>query len=124
MLHNSSWSPKEKKIPQNKAKVTPRNVWAVIQAWFRKKQLHLDGIGLEQYMFEQIIWRRIQVRAKSPGCWQSGECIVCGCEILGKTMEDRACSAGEVGREPCYPDMMDKEAWKEYKKLNRIKLFD
>lgn len=109
------------------AKITIRNIWAVLQAWFRKKQLQIDGVTLDQHIFEQIIWRRTQVRAKSPTCWHSGECIVCGCEILGKTMEDRGCSAGEhpeLNREPCYPDMMGKEEWKDYKKLNRIKLFD
>jgi len=110
-----------------KSKITFRNIYAVIQAFFRKQKLHIDGISLDQHMFEQIIWRRTQVRAKSPSCWQSGECIVCGCDILGKTMEDRACSVSEhpeLKREPCYPKMMDKKEWKEFKKVNRIKLFD
>lgn len=116
--------------PERKARVTLRNILAVIQAWFRRKQLQIDGTTLDQHIFEQVIWRRTQVRAKSPSCWQSGECIVCGCEILGKTMEDRACSVSEhpdlqkKGREVCYPEMMDKQTWKEYKRLNHIKLFD
>lgn len=113
--------------PLRKAKVNLRNVLAVLQAFFRKTQLKIDGISLDQHIFEQIIWRRLQVRAKSPMCWQSGTCIVCGCDILGKTMEDRACSLSEnpdLKKEPCYPNMMDKITWQEYKKLNRIKLFD
>lgn len=117
----------ENSLPLKPAKITFRNILAVLQAFFVKKALHIDGVTLDQHIFEQIIWRRTQVRAKSPNCWLSGECVVCGCEILGKTMEDRGCSAGEhpeLNREPCYPEMMDKKEWKEYKKLNRIKLFD
>lgn len=89
-----------------------------MQAWFRKKRRNLGGFDLEDHLYEQIIWRRTQVIKRSPDCWSSGHCIECGCEILGKTMEDRMCEW------TCYPVMMDKEHWKSYKKLWDIKLFD
>jgi hypothetical protein len=66
---------------------------------------------------------------RSPLCWKRGTCQVCGCDILGKTMEDRACSISEhpellERREPCYPEMMSKEDWEKYKSINNIKLFE
>lgn len=110
-----------------KAKITPRNIYAVIQAYFRKARRSIGGFDLPDYMYEQIIWRRTQVIEKSPECWKSGHCVVCGCEILGKTMEDRACSISELedyNVPPCYPEMMSKENWEKYKKIYNIKLFD
>jgi hypothetical protein len=82
---------------------------------------------MKRHIYEQIIWRRIKVMDNSPKCWQSGHCIVCGCEILGKTMEDRGCSASEspeLNISPCYPDMMSKKEWNQYKITNNIKLFN
>jgi hypothetical protein len=109
---------KARKTAINPAKITLRNVYAVIQAWFRKKRRSLGGFDLPDYMYEQIIWRRVQVIIKSPKCWESGSCIQCGCEILGKTMEDRGCEG------KCYPEMMNAENWEIYKRINNIKLFE
>ena len=113
-----------------KAKITLRNIFAVIQAFFRKTRRNIGGFDLPIHMYEQIIWRRTQVIEKSPECWSSGSCVVCGCDILGKTMEDRACSASETidvydrGKEVCYPEMMNKHNWEKYKQLYNIKLFN
>ncbi len=104
----------------NPAKINWRNVWAVIQAFFRKKRRGLGGFDLPNHIYEQIIYRRLQVISKSPKCWLDGACIQCGCEILGKTMEDRGCENPPY----CYPDMMKKEEWNQYKKSNKIKLFE
>lgn len=104
-------------LGRTKAKVTPRNILAVIQAYYRKGR-QLAGFDLPKHIYEQIIWRRTQVIALSPQCWTEGACTVCGCEILGKTMEDRGCEG------PCYPEMMDKDTWKKFKTDNNIKLFD
>jgi hypothetical protein len=117
MQHNNSL-----RLPLKKSKITIRNVLAVIQAYFRKARM-LDGYSLPSHIYEQIIWRRTQVMKKSPSCWERGECRVCGCEILGKTMEDRNCSATDIGEEPCYPTMMKKDEWRTYKTSNNIKLF-
>lgn len=99
------------------------NIKAVIQSYFRKGK-QMAGFKLEDHIYEQIIWRRTEVIKKSPECWNNNECRVCGCDILGKTMEDRGCSAPEVGEEECYPAMVDKETWKVFKSKNNVKLFD
>lgn len=102
------------------------NIKAVIQSYYRKYKA-IGGIPLDDHIYEQIIWRRTQVIAASPICWNSGSCEICGCDILGKTMEDRACSLSEhpdLYRIPCYPAMMNQQEWKQYKKLKNIKLFD
>lgn len=104
------------------AKVTLRNIFAVIQAFFRKARRNMGGFDLPLYMFEQILWRRIQVIEKSPDCWKSGSCQWCGCEIQGMTMEDRGCKRDDE-KGPCYPAMMSKENWDAYKRIHNIKLF-
>lgn len=104
--------------------------WKNIKAVFQASLRSMDGLDLEQHVYEQIVWRRTQVMSKSPECWKQGYCKVCGCEILGKTMEDRACGISEVpemiyeGIEPCFPAMMDQATWEKYKKKNLIKLFE
>lgn len=99
------------------AKLTLRNIKAVFQAYWRKGR-QMAGFTLPTHQWEQIVWRRTQVIEKSRECWNSASCINCGCEILGKTMEDRACEWG------CYPPMMSKENWKMTKKAENIKIFD
>ena len=120
---------KARKTASNPASISLRNIWAVIQAFFRKHTRNIGGLAIPDHVYEQIIWRRIQVRTKSPMCWEGGSCIVCGCDILGKTMEDRGCSISEhpellTRKSPCYPAMMTKEKWEEFKKIFKIKLFD
>lgn len=102
---------------KKKAKLSFANIKAVLQSFKRSHS------RIPYYIREQIIWRRLKVIDLEPRCWESGYCIVCGCDILGKTMEDRACSAEDVGDFPCYLDMMDKEKWENYKIDNKIKLF-
>src|SRR5688500_11169278 len=95
---------------KNPAKLNWANVKGVAQAYSRQ----IAGFNLEPHLYEQIIWRRTVV---NPECWELGYCRFCGCEILGKTMEDRACE------DNCYPEMMDSSMWNIYKKENNIKLF-
>ncbi len=109
---------KQNKFVRNPAKITLRNIYAVIQAWFRKKRRGLGGFDLPDHLYEQIIWRRTRVIEKSPKCWEQGSCVECGCEIIGKTMEDRGCEGY------CYPFMMNEGEWKVFKKLHDIKLFE
>lgn len=124
-----------RKTASHPAPITLRNIWAVIQAFFRKlkrgqiKELVIGEMPLPQYKWEQIVYRRIMVEKKSPQCWFMGSCRVCSCEILGKTMEDRACSVTEhpeilEHRDPCYPSMMTEKDWAEYKLKNNIKYFE
>jgi hypothetical protein len=99
------------------ATLSIRNILAVLQSFWRSKT------NMKKHIVEQIIWRRIQVEYKAPDCWEAGHCTVCGCELTGKTMEDRACSNEEFG-DPCYPAMMNEEEWNVYKILNKIKYFE
>lgn len=106
------------KMPvKKKPKISFKNILGVFQFLKRSKLKNKNFIN------EQIIWRRVEVIKNEPECWESGHCIVCGCEILGKTMEDRGCSAIEVGEKQCYPDMMNKNEWEKYKLDNNINLF-
>jgi hypothetical protein len=105
---------KEELQVKNPARITLRNVWAVIQAFFRKKRRGLGGFDLPDHLYEQIFWRRT---VADPICWNQGVCKECGCEMIGKTMEDRGCDG------KCYPDMMNKSEWKEFKQVHNIKLF-
>ncbi len=101
----------------NPAKLTLRNIYAVLQSMFRRS---IQGFTVQKHIYEQAIWRRTEVIKKSPQCWEEGHCIHCGCEMLGKTIEDRGCE-----NEPrCYPDMMNKEEWKQFKLSNNIKIFE
>lgn len=91
--------------------------------------MSIGGLGLDIHIYEQIIWRRVMVKEYSPMCWYKGSCKVCGCDILGKTMEDRACSITEhpdlmAKRKPCYPAMMNEKEWQRYKIINNVKLFE
>lgn len=110
------------------AQITIRNILGFIQGYFRMGR-ELAGIKLSSHIYEQIIWRRTQVMTLSPECWKEGHCKVCGCEILGKTMENRGCGISESeewlseGYQPCYPEMMSKEEWENYKTNNNILLF-
>ena len=88
----------------------------------------MSGFELPLHIYEQIIWRRAEVMYKSPICWYTGSCRICGCDILGKTMEDRGCAISEHSdlkkdREPCYPPMMKDIEWEAYKERYNIKLF-
>ena len=89
------------------------HIWAVIQSWFR------SILPLPKHIREQIIWRRLQVIEKSPTCWIAGNCVQCGCEMMGKTTADMGCE-----EEPfCYPEMMSKKDWKAFKVKNSIRIF-
>lgn len=97
----------------NPAKLDLPHIWAVIQSWLR------NLLPIPKHIKEQIIWRRGEVILKSPKCWKEGACIQCGCEIVPKTTADMGCE-----NEPfCYPEMMNRTTWAEFKKTNHIQLF-
>lgn len=94
----------------NPAKIDLPHVWAVLQSWIR------SVLPTPKHIKEQITWRREQVKNKSPLCWIEGHCIQCGCEIKGKTKADMGCENPPY----CYPEMMGKKEWQEFKKTNNI----
>lgn len=98
----------------NPAKLDFAHMWAVIQSEVRSL------IPISKHIKEQIIWRRLQVIEKSPTCWIAGNCVQCGCYMIEKTMADMGCE-----NEPfCYPELMSKKKWKQFKKDNSIRLFE
>lgn len=89
-------------------------MWAVLQSWYRSL------LPTPKHIREQIIWRRLQVIEKSPTCWIAGNCVQCGCFMMEKTTADMGCE-----NEPyCYPEMMNKKKWKEFKKAKSIRIFE
>ena len=105
-----------KTTASNPAKLTLSNIKGFLQALYRKGR-EISGFKLPSHVYEQIIWRRTEVARVSPECWESNSCKVCGCDVLGKTMEDRSCEGF------CYPEMMGEGEWDKYKKMNNINLF-
>lgn len=94
----------------NPAKFDFKHIWAVFQSWVRSifpKPAHIK---------EQIKWREEQVKTKSPLCWVNGACIQCGCIIKEKIKADMGCE-----NEPfCYPEMMGKKEWKQFKNQHNV----
>jgi hypothetical protein len=98
-----------KKIKQ----ITPKNVHAFVQAHYRK---YKDELGdLEPHIKEQVLWRSVKAKA----CTENKSCLYCGCstEDLELYFADLGCKKPE---DPCYPNMMDKESWENYKKENEL----
>lgn len=90
------------KDAENRAPINLRNIWAVIQASFRK------NISEPAHIKEQTIYR---LSLTNEECKKAGTCIKCGCSVEEKIWEDRSCEG------KCYPPMMSKKYWKEYKEF-------
>lgn len=90
----------------NPAKLDLRHIWAVFQSWIR------SILPTPAHIKEQIAWREGMVKFMSPKCWEEGHCIQCGCVIKEKIKSDMGCE-----NEPfCYPEMMSKKEWNDFKK--------
>ena len=109
--------------PTQPAKINLHNIGRFIQGWWRfivykltKRSKLLAKVAddlhfLDQNQREQFEWR---LTVMNPKCRENGACIVCGCETPQLQMAGEACEG------KCYPDMMDKKSWEEYKKENQI----
>lgn len=42
-------------------------------------------------------------------CYENGECVICGCQTTALQMANKACD------QPCYPEMMDKKLWRNFR---------
>ena len=51
-----------------------------------------------------------------PECYEEGYCKMCGCNTTALQMADKPCN------KPCYPKMMGKKDWENFKKENKINL--
>ena len=97
------------------ATISLSNIKGFLQGNLRSFRNDMDGLELDSHIREQSIWRLKEISKKSPGCLK-GDCLICGCDTYSKVFEDRECKADD----PCYPIMMDKEEWGNYKKTNNI----
>lgn len=59
---------------------------------------------------EQIFYRASLCK----DCEKLGHCQACSCPVPNKWFADKACEGKR------YPDLMSKEKWEEYKKVNNI----
>jgi hypothetical protein len=82
------------------------------------------GFEIPKHTYEQYKWRE----TKAKDCIDNITCLNCECFIKERILEDRGCSILEgkgklVGKkEPCYPALMRKQVWNNYKLNNNIKL--
>ena len=63
---------------------------------------------------EQVTWRLMVCKED---CVKNKECEYCGCPPEKKAFVTESCNKGDR-----FPDMMDAEAWKEYKVQHNIEL--
>lgn len=92
---------------ENPAKITLIRVYLFLKAMFRKA----FKSKLPKHYAEQIQWRKTKI---NPECKNQGFCKFCGCDTDGIIYLDEACEG------KCYPDMMGKDEWKQFKKTNNI----
>lgn len=98
---------------KNPKKINIHSAKNYMVAQFRQWQSTMNFLKCPEHIEEQSIWRLNQIMFQSPECFIKGKCVDCGCDIVEKSFEDDACKK-------CYPELMDKEQWKNYKKQNNI----
>ena len=93
-------------------RITLKNVKAFIQGYSRRALDNLDL--LQPHKKEQAIWRSLVAKK----CTDAGKCEACGCTTknLELYLADKECEKDV----PCYPEMMNKEEWDNYKKTNKL----
>lgn len=93
--------------------VNLKNIQAYIQGNLRylAEQYGPEFIRMEQHIREQVMFRKDIAR---PDCIEDKKCKECHCDIPELFYADKQCG-GE-----CYPEMMSKERWEEFKKTLRI----
>ena len=52
-----------------------------------------------------------RINSMDKQCYLEGQCKMCGCSTTALQMCDKACD------KPCYPPMLNKEAWEKFKSL-------
>ncbi len=70
---------------------------------------------IRKHIQEQLEWRLHQVKGKSPECFFDAQCKHCGCDIPALTFSNKTCHGD------CYPAMMSKKKWDQYKKDELLK---
>jgi hypothetical protein len=91
--------------------ITLANIKHFIQGEYRKLEDEFFN-SLDEYIKEQVVFRKALVQLKKPECIAKGECIKCGCAIPDLFYADKSCDM------LCYPKMMSKESWESFKIMN------
>jgi len=87
-----------------------KNVFAFLQGNIRYRMYYSDyKFMLPLHIVEQIEWR-IEVMDRE--CHDNGQCKICGCSTTALQMADKTCP------KPCYPKMMDRHFWRNFKHNN------
>lgn len=98
-----------------KAKINPTNIIAYLQGHWRNwfydnRYLDLSWL-IRTHIKEQIDYR---IKIMDPLCYNTGSCRICGCETPALQMANKACD------KPCYPKMMGRKDWEDFKKKNNL----
>lgn len=90
------------------------NTFAFIQGYTRYALYYSSNWRwlLPTYIYEQILWR---ISIMDIECYERGSCKMCGCDTTALQMANKACS------KPCYPKMMGRRVWTEFKKVANIR---
>jgi hypothetical protein len=105
----------------NPAKITPKNIKKFITGWYRwflfklSRKKFLKGFEefdfLPEHQQEQFKYRLSVIDSE---CAAAGACKICGCKIPQLQLADESCDGN------CYPEMMSKIDWENYKKQNNV----
>jgi len=99
--------------PTNPAKADAKHIKAFFQGY---KNYFTDKLGLlPDHKKEQIIYRLDKAKA----CVDNGHCLYCGCKTPERMYSDIGC---EDPVRKCYPKMMNKDEWEQYKLDNQIEV--
>lgn len=75
-------------------------------SYLRKKMIR-------NHIKEQIIFR---IKVMNPECYNQGNCIHCGCHTTSLQMANKVCEGN------CYPELMSKTDWNNYKLENNVEI--
>lgn len=103
------------KLIKSKEEVTLENVMYYLQGTIRYYFFYHKYLKklIRLHIFEQITYR---ISIMDLECYEQGFCKMCGCNTTALQMADKQCN------KPCYPKMMNKKDWENFKKENKINL--
>lgn len=110
-----AWLRDRKKF-KNPKKINLSNILNYAEAEVRFWKSTAKFLNNPKHIDEQSVWRLSEVKDKSPDCIQQLRCINCGCTTTEKVFADQGCDEG------CFPPMMNKEAWENFKKTHNIQI--
>lgn len=91
-------------------KITFKTLKGFIQAY--SFDLYNKLIGLPNHIQEQVAYRADKCKED---CIPNNACIYCGCDAKKIIFREESCNNGSR-----FPDLMDKEEWKQFKKDNNV----